>query len=147
MVIRKADIAVSDAEVKRMQEQQLDMAEEFQDMKEDIQQIAALLKGRKDEERGRGRVNISGQLEKNGDQKGANISGQLDKKRSSPEENRYSPERDIIIKDLDLNKNTLSLNKVISGFFRGVGQNKISRVKRERALNIAKKLRFGWIQS
>lgn len=38
-------------------------------------------------------------------------------------------------------KNSLSIDKVISGFYRGIGQEKISKQKRERAVVILKKLR------
>ena len=48
--------------------------------------------------------------------------------------------RDILINVLKEKKRSLSHAKVVSGFYKGIGQNRISKQKRERASSVSKKL-------
>ena len=61
--------------------------------------------------------------------------------KTPPEEGKTPPKegRSSFLKHL--NNNSLSLSKVISGFYRGIGQSRISKEKRERGLSIGEKLR------
>jgi hypothetical protein len=128
MVIRKEDVSVSDAEVRRIQQQQLGMIEELQEMKAILEEwkkervcpVSRTKKGRPDD---------------------AKESGQPDKKGSSPDKKGSSPDSDILFKGLKKKTSHSNANTIISGFYRLIGQNRISKKKRERALDVGKKLR------
>ncbi len=128
-IIRKEDVAVSDADVRRIQEQQLGVIEELRGVK------AILAEWQKD------RV-LPVHRTKEGFPEDENTSGVPDESGSSPDERGSSPDSDILLK-VFLNKKTshCSLDSIITGFYRQIGQNKIPSGKRERGFNVVRKLR------
>ncbi len=128
-IIRKEDVAVNDADVRRIQEQQLGVIEDLRDVK------AILAEWQKD------RVLPAHRKEKDLPED-ENTSGVPEERGSSPEERGSSPDSDILLK-VFLNKKTshCSLDSIITGFYRQIGQNKIPSGKRERGFNIGRKLR------
>lgn len=133
MVIRKVDVGVSDAEVREMQERQLEMAGELREVK-------AIFEAWKTEKSGPDTPMSPVSRTKKSYPEGENESGQPDKNGSYPDKNGSYPDGPILFKGLKKKVSLSSLNTVISGFYRLTGQNRISKEKRERGLSIAKKL-------
>lgn len=125
MVIKKEEVAVADVELRKMQQQQVEMFEELQEVKENYRRVTAIL------EKFKAKMIGSGDPDNSGTPDGS--SGTPDKKGSSPE----SP---ILLKVLNKKNSHSSLNIIVTNFYKGIDQKKISSEKRERAINIGKKL-------
>lgn len=126
MVIRKENIGVSDAEVRRMQQQQLGMAEELEEMKKSFQRVSAILEA---------------WITEKTSPKDAKVSCEDHFLSYEQDKIGSSQDIDILLKVLKKKTSLSGLDEVISGFYKGIGQDKISKVKRERGLKIGRKLR------